>query len=55
VGPTIGKFLRAAKQRHAVARFLVDDAFCLDAIYLAGYAVECASRALLLQRYGSSA
>ena len=52
--PTTRKFLRAAKQRHAVAQFLVDHTFCLDAVYLAGYAIECASKALLLQRTAKS-
>jgi HEPN domain-containing protein len=49
--PTIRKFLRAAKQRLSSAEFLAKRGqLWLDATYLAGYAPECALKALILAR-----
>lgn len=48
-------FRRAAAQRLSVAQFLVDNtSFHLDAMYLAGYSVECALKALILARTPAS-
>lgn len=47
---TIRLFERAAQQRLAAAAFLFQHDFYLDATYLAGYAVECALKALVLRR-----
>lgn len=44
------KFLRAAKQRLTSAELLLKADLGLDATYLAGYAVECSLKALLLAR-----
>lgn len=44
------KFLRAAKQRLTSAELLLEHEMNLDAMYLAGYGVECAMKALLLAR-----
>lgn len=44
------KFLRAAKQRLTSAELLLAAGMGLDATYLAGYAVECSLKALLLAR-----
>jgi HEPN domain-containing protein len=41
-------FLRAAIQRFDEARFLVGNSYTKAAVYLGGYAVECALKALLL-------
>jgi hypothetical protein len=42
----IPDFWRAALQRLAAAEFLLDsEQFRLEAMYLAGYAVECAMKA----------
>ena len=47
----IRKFHRAARRRLETATFLVQKSrFYVDAIYLAGYAVECALKALILKR-----
>jgi hypothetical protein len=46
----VTKFRRAARQRLATGKFLVENEFNLDGIYIAGYAVECALKALILQR-----
>src|SRR5947209_5532087 len=46
----IRRFERAAKQRLATAAFLLEHQYYLDAIYLAGYAVECSLKALILRR-----
>lgn len=48
----IKAFRRAASQRLETARFLLDSRSRqhLDAVYLAGYAVECALKALILAR-----
>lgn len=43
-------FQRAAEQRLLAAEFLFDNGFDLDAVYLAGYTVECALKALILKR-----
>lgn len=48
-------FQRAARQRFDTARFLLAHGFTLDAIYLAGYAVECALKVMILQRTARSA
>jgi HEPN domain-containing protein len=42
-------FQRAADQRLTTAEFLLDNGFFLDAVYLAGYGVECAMKALALR------
>ena len=43
------QFYRAAVQRHAEARFLSENSnYQLASIYLGGYAVECALKAVLL-------
>src|SRR5438045_427280 len=47
---TIRKFERAAQQRLKAAQFLFDHGFYHDAVYLGGYAVECALKALILRR-----
>jgi hypothetical protein len=43
-------FQRAAKQRLTTAEFLVKHDYNRDAMYLGGYTVECALKALILQR-----
>jgi HEPN domain-containing protein len=48
---TLGqKFQRAAKQRLDAASFLANGGFYLDAVYIAGYVVELALKALILGR-----
>jgi HEPN domain-containing protein len=47
---TIRLFQRAASQRLTAAEFLLEHGFFLDSIYLAGYAVECSFKALILRR-----
>jgi HEPN domain-containing protein len=47
---TIRKFERAAEHRLKAARFLHDHGYHHDAVYLGGYAVECALKALILRR-----
>jgi len=42
-------FRRAADQRLTTAEFLLKHGFDLDAVYLAGYTVECALKALILR------
>jgi HEPN domain-containing protein len=44
------KFLRAAKQRFASAKLLLEAGLPLDSAYLGGYVVECALKALILRR-----
>lgn len=45
------RFWRAAEQRLGAAEFLLKaQGFRLEAIYLAGYAVECALKALIIER-----
>jgi len=44
------EFLKAAKQRLITATFLLDNRYNLDAMYLAGYAVECSLKALILEK-----
>jgi HEPN domain-containing protein len=43
-------FQRAAKQRLEVATFLLENGYHLDAVYLAGYAAECALKSVILKR-----
>lgn len=43
-------FWRAASQRLHAANLLIDSGIFLDAVYLAGYVVECALKALIFQR-----
>ena len=43
-------FWRAASQRLQTANLLLKSRVYLDAVYLAGYAVECALKALILDR-----
>ncbi len=56
--PSQNSFLRAAERRLLAARWLLrDDAqgqFGAEAVYLAGYAVECSLKALLLARTPAS-
>jgi HEPN domain-containing protein len=42
-------FQRAAQQRLTTAEFLLENDYNLDAMYLAGYAVECTLKALILE------
>jgi HEPN domain-containing protein len=42
-------FLRVAAQRLTTAEFLLEHRYNLDAMYLAGYTVECALKALILE------
>lgn len=42
------QFERVAKQRLAAAEFLLQHGYNLDSMYLAGYGVECALKALIL-------
>jgi hypothetical protein len=42
-------FQRAAKQRLTTAEFLLENRYNLDAMYLAGYTIECTLKALILQ------
>ena len=41
-------FQRAEGQRLTTAEFLLENGYNLDATYLAGYAVECSLKALIL-------
>src|SRR5580658_9793913 len=41
-------FQRAAEQRFTTAEFLLGRGFTLDALYLAGYSVECILKALIM-------
>jgi len=43
-------FLKVARQRLDTATFLLKNTFTLDAMYIAGYAVECALKALILEK-----
>ena len=45
----IRRFRRVADQRLNTAEFLLKHGFDLDAVYLAGYTVECALKALVLR------
>lgn len=48
--PTTARdFQRAAGQRLTTAQFLLDNRYNLDALYLAGYTVECSLKALILE------
>src|SRR5262245_63677310 len=52
----VRKFRRAGEQRWLTARWLLTESeFHLDAIYLAGYAVECSLKALIFRRTPSRA
>lgn len=42
-------FQRAARQRLTTAEFLLENRYNLDAMYLAGYAIECALKALVVE------
>lgn len=42
-------YLKAAKQRLTTAAFLRDNGYNPDAMYLAGYAIECSLKALILE------
>jgi HEPN domain-containing protein len=42
-------FQRAARQRLTTAEFLLENRYNLDAMYLAGYTVECTLKALILE------
>lgn len=46
----IRAFRRAAGQRQAAAEFLLRGKLNLDALYLAGYAIECGLKALILAK-----
>lgn len=41
-------FQRAAGQRFTTAEFLLRHRYALDAMYLAGYTIECTLKALIL-------
>jgi HEPN domain-containing protein len=43
-------FQRAAAQRLTASRLLLEHGFYLESIYIAGYAVECALKGLILLR-----
>jgi HEPN domain-containing protein len=43
------EFQRAAGQRLTTAEFLFENRYNLDAMYLAGYTVECTLKALILE------
>jgi HEPN domain-containing protein len=45
---TFRDFQRAAAQRLTTAEFLLENGFTLDATYLAGYAIECSLKSLIL-------
>ena len=49
-GDISSKFWRAAEQRLAIAEFLMRHGYHLDSMYLSGYCVECALKALILRR-----
>jgi HEPN domain-containing protein len=46
----IRKLYRVSERRLQAAEFLLNHGFHLEATYLAGYAVECALKALVLKR-----
>jgi hypothetical protein len=48
--PTSRTFLRAVRQRLLAAEFLRENDYNLDALYLAGYCIECGFKALILDR-----
>lgn len=47
---TARKYLRAAEQRYTAAEVLFHEGRNLESMYLAGYVVECATKALILAR-----
>jgi hypothetical protein len=49
-GRDIRLFQRAAAQRLKAAELLFDHGFFLESIYIGGYVVECALKALILKR-----
>ena len=49
-GDLARKFLRAAEQRLTAADLLWNEGFSLESMYLAGYGVECSSKALILRQ-----
>jgi HEPN domain-containing protein len=49
---TARDFRRAAEQRFTTAEFLLDEGFTLDALYLAGYSVECILKGLIMHLTG---
>ena len=46
----IRKFKRAAEQRLKAAELLFEHEFFLESIYIAGYAIECSLKELILKR-----
>jgi hypothetical protein len=46
---TSREFQRAARQRLTTAEFLLSQQYNLDAMYLAGYSIECTLKALILK------
>lgn len=48
--PLVRKLMKAAKQRLTSSEALLSQSQFLDSIYLGGYGVECALKALLLAR-----
>lgn len=42
-------FQKAARQRLTTATFLLEKGYTLDAMYLAGYTIECTLKALILK------
>ena len=46
----VRKLFRASEQRLKAAACLLENGFHLESIYLAGYAVECALKGLILKR-----
>ena len=46
----IRKFKRAGEQRLKAAELLFEHEFYLDAIYIAGYAIECSLKEFILKR-----
>jgi HEPN domain-containing protein len=48
-------FQKSARQRLTTAKFLLDSKYTLDAMYIAGYAVECSLKALILAKTPAAA
>ena len=44
----VQRFMRAASQRYTAAELLLREGLNLEAMYLAGYVVECSLKALIL-------
>jgi HEPN domain-containing protein len=52
----VRKFRRAAEQRWLTAHWILSESeYYLDAVYLAGYAVECSLKALIFRRTSNRA